>query len=64
MRLFNGVDELRAAAGTHVGESEWVIVAQSQIDLFAASVCRAGASGIRWRRRIRLIVEAPTRWPS
>jgi len=28
------------------------------------SVCRSGAGGIRWRRRIRRIVEAPTRWPS
>ena len=28
------------------------------------SVCRTGAGGIRWRFRIRRIVEAPTRWPS
>jgi hypothetical protein len=28
------------------------------------SVCRAGAGGIRWRLRIRRIVEVPTRWPS
>jgi hypothetical protein len=28
------------------------------------SVCRSGAGGIRWRLRIRRIVEAPTRWPS
>jgi hypothetical protein len=28
------------------------------------SVCRDGAGGIRWRFRIRRIVEAPTRWPS
>src|SRR5690349_8209774 len=27
------------------------------------SVCRTGAGGIRWRLRIRRIVEAPTRWP-
>ena len=28
------------------------------------SVCRNGAGGMRWRCRIRRIVEAPTRWPS
>ena len=28
------------------------------------SVCRTGAGGMRWRCRIRRIVEAPTRWPS
>ena len=28
------------------------------------SVCRSGAGGIRWRWRIRRIVEAPTRWPT
>ena len=28
------------------------------------SVCRIGAGGMRWRFRIRRIVEAPTRWPS
>ena len=28
------------------------------------SVYRNGAGGIRWRLRIRRIVEAPTRWPS
>src|SRR5512132_4587748 len=27
-------------------------------------VCRDGAGGMRWRWRIRRIVEAPTRWPS
>ena len=28
------------------------------------SVCRTGAGGMRWRFRIRRIVEALTRWPS
>ena len=28
------------------------------------SVRRDGAGGMRWRLRIRRIVEAPTRWPS
>jgi acyl dehydratase len=35
MRVFNGVDELRAAAGTELGQSDWVTVDQSQIDTFA-----------------------------
>jgi acyl dehydratase len=35
MRVFNGADELRAAAGTEVGASEWITVEQGQIDLFA-----------------------------
>ena len=35
MRVFNGVDELRAAAGTRVGASEWITVEQGRVDLFA-----------------------------
>ena len=35
MRIFNGPDELRAAAGTHVGESDWLTVDQARIDTFA-----------------------------
>jgi acyl dehydratase len=35
MRVFNGVDELRAAVGTQLGSSDWVTVDQSQIDMFA-----------------------------
>lgn len=35
MRVFNGVDELRAAKGTEVGTSDWVTVEQEQIDGFA-----------------------------
>jgi acyl dehydratase len=35
MRVFNGVDELRAAAGSHLGVSDWMIVDQSRIDVFA-----------------------------
>jgi acyl dehydratase len=35
MRVFSGVDELRAAAGTELGVSGWVTVEQHQIDLFA-----------------------------
>jgi acyl dehydratase len=35
MRVLNGPDELRAAAGTNLGVSDWVTVDQKQIDLFA-----------------------------
>jgi acyl dehydratase len=35
MQVFNGVDELRAAAGSRVGVSEWITVDQSQVDMFA-----------------------------
>jgi acyl dehydratase len=35
MHVFNGIDEVRAAAGTHLGVSEWITVDQSQIDTFA-----------------------------
>jgi len=35
MKVFNGLDELRAAAGTHVGASDWMTVDQSRVDTFA-----------------------------
>ncbi|MFR9806223.1 MaoC family dehydratase [Pseudonocardia sp. RS010] len=35
MRVFNGVDEIREAKGTRLGESEWVTVEQKHIDQFA-----------------------------
>ena len=35
MRVFTGLDELRAAKGTRLGVSEWSTVDQAQIDLFA-----------------------------
>ncbi len=35
MRVFNGVDELRAAVGSQLGVSDWVTVDQSHIDTFA-----------------------------
>ncbi|SHK69704.1 Acyl dehydratase [Pseudonocardia thermophila] len=35
MQVFNGADELKAAANTKVGAGEWITVEQSQIDLFA-----------------------------
>jgi acyl dehydratase len=35
MRVFNGVDDLRAAVGTQVGAGEWYTIEQGQIDTFA-----------------------------
>jgi acyl dehydratase len=35
MRVFNGVDELRDAVGSHIGYSAWLPIPQEQIDLFA-----------------------------
>jgi acyl dehydratase len=35
MRVFTGVDDLRAAVGTTVGTSDWMTVEQGQIDGFA-----------------------------
>lgn len=35
MRVFNGVEELQAAVGEHLGYSEWHTITQQQIDLFA-----------------------------
>jgi acyl dehydratase len=35
MRVFGGIDELRAAAGEHLGYSPWRTVTQHEIDLFA-----------------------------
>jgi acyl dehydratase len=35
MRVFNGVDELRAAAGSQLGVSDWITLDQSRIDMFA-----------------------------
>jgi acyl dehydratase len=35
MRVFNGLDELRAAAGTQVGASDWMTIEQARVDTFA-----------------------------
>ncbi|OLT15177.1 dehydratase [Pseudonocardia sp. CNS-139] len=35
MRVFNGVDELRAAVGSPLGPSDWVTIDQERIDMFA-----------------------------
>jgi acyl dehydratase len=35
MRVFDGIDDLRASVGTQIGVSEWYTVEQGQIDMFA-----------------------------
>lgn len=35
MKVFQGVEELEKAVGTHLGHSDWYTVTQRQIDLFA-----------------------------
>lgn len=35
MRVFNGVDDVAAAVGEHLGHSPWQELTQQQIDLFA-----------------------------
>jgi acyl dehydratase len=35
MRIFQGMDEVRAAIGTSVGISDWHLVTQEQVNLFA-----------------------------
>ena len=35
MQVFQGVDELRAAAGTQVGVSDWITIGQDQVNMFA-----------------------------
>jgi len=35
VRVFNGVDELKAAVGEQLGASDWITVDQKQIDTFA-----------------------------
>lgn len=35
MRVFDGVDDLRAAVGTQIGSGDWMTVEQDRIDIFA-----------------------------
>ncbi|MEO3783619.1 MaoC family dehydratase [Actinocorallia sp. B10E7] len=35
MKIFNGIEELEQAVGTHLGYSDWHTVTQEQIDTFA-----------------------------
>lgn len=35
MRVFNGLDDVAAAVGEHLGHSDWQTISQEQVDLFA-----------------------------
>lgn len=39
MRVFNGFDEIRAAAGRQVGVSDWIEITQERINKFAEATC-------------------------
>ena len=39
MRIFNGLEELKAAVGTEVGVSDWIEITQDRIDKFADATC-------------------------
>src|ERR1700759_4859143 len=39
MRIFNGLEELKAAVGTEVGTSDWIEISQDRIDKFADATC-------------------------
>jgi acyl dehydratase len=35
LKTFNGLDELKAAVGTHLGRSDWRVITQEEVNLFA-----------------------------
>ena len=35
LKTFHGLDELKATVGTHLGESDWRVVTQEEVNLFA-----------------------------
>jgi acyl dehydratase len=39
MRIFNGFDEIRSAAGTEIGVSDWIEITQDRINRFAEATC-------------------------
>src|ERR1700759_2616125 len=39
MRIFNGLEELKAAVGTAIGVSDWLDITQERINKFAAATC-------------------------
>src|SRR6201992_874711 len=39
MRIFNGLEELKAAVGTAIGVSDWIEITQDRIDKFADATC-------------------------
>ncbi len=39
MRIFSDFSEFKAAAGTEIGDSEWIDITQERINLFAEATC-------------------------
>src|SRR5581483_12197099 len=39
MRIFNGLEELKAAVGTEIGTSDWIEITQDRINKFADATC-------------------------
>jgi acyl dehydratase len=39
MRIFNGFDEIKSAAGTEIGVSDWIEITQDRINRFAEATC-------------------------
>lgn len=38
MRVLDGVDEVKSAVGSHLGQSDWLTLTQERVDDFAAAV--------------------------
>jgi HAMP domain-containing protein len=58
------IAQVTTAVATGDLSQKITVDARGEILEAVVSVSREGAGGIRWRFRIRRIVEAPTRWPS
>src|ERR1700758_5869022 len=39
MRIFDGLEELKAAVGTEIGTSDWIEITQDRINKFAEATC-------------------------
>jgi len=39
MRIFNGFDEIKSAAGSEIGVSDWIEITQDRINRFAEATC-------------------------
>jgi len=39
MRIFSGFNEIKSAAGTEIGASDWIEVTQERINFFAEATC-------------------------
>jgi acyl dehydratase len=39
MRIFNGLDEIKSAAGSEIGVSDWIEITQDRINRFAEATC-------------------------